>query len=137
MTEGIRKGTRDEVKIAEDQAREVSDGSGGDQVHSLVTGQILRDRKLCPLVMTRGRDSGVHVGLLTRYENGDAELLEARRLWAWAGPINTLNEVCSKGIERYRLSEPIPQIVILDARELIKVEERAIPSLTTSRWDNV
>ncbi len=125
-----RKATKTEEAIASDEA----------QTRSILTGEVLRERGLCPLVIVRARDSGVHVGWLARVGGGDVELLEARRLWQWQSPgkekARTLNEVATKGLEWARLSEPVPQIALLDACEVIPVSPDAAKSLTTSRWQS-
>ena len=89
------------------------------------------------LVLIRTRDAGVHVGILRELDRAgrSATLADARRLWRWRGA-NTLNEVATLGVaEEYtRLSQPVPEIVILDVCEVLPVAEAAVASLTTSRW---
>lgn len=121
-----RKATKAEQAIAEDQAAEQ---------HSLLTGELLKVKGLCPLVIIRSRDSGVHVGWLARYHDGDVELLDARRLWSWAGGRNTLNEVAREGITSGRISKAVRCIALLDACEVVPVSEAAAASLTVERWD--
>lgn len=120
-----RKATKTEEAIAGDEA----------QARSLLTGEVLREKGLCPLVITRSRDAGVHIGWLARYERGDVELLEARRLWRWSGGRNTLNEIARSGIEQGRISQAVPQLALLDVCEVLPVSESATPSLTKERWD--
>lgn len=120
-----RKATKAEESIAADEASE----------RSLLTGEVLKAKGLCPLVIIRSRDSGVHVGWLARYHDGDVELLDARRLWSWAGGRNTLNEVAREGITSGRISKAVRCIALLDACEVIPVAEAAAASLTTERWD--
>jgi hypothetical protein len=121
-----RRANKNEVAIAADEA----------QQRSLTTGEVLREKNLCPLVIVRARDSGVHVGWLAEYHDGDAMLLDARRLWGWGGGPRTLNEVAVDGAPQAKLSQPIKAIAILDACELVQVEtSAAAASLTTSRWE--
>lgn len=111
-----KKATKEEEAIAADEA----------QMRSLTTGEVLREKGLCPLVVVRARDSGVHVGFLARYHDGDAELLDARRLWQWQEGRHTLNEIAVQGAPaKSRISKAVPQIVILDACELIPVSDTA------------
>ena len=104
------------------------------QARSLYTGEVLREKKLCPLVVVRTRDAGVHVGLLAEYEGRRVELLDGRRIWRWHGA-NTLHEVAGKGISgACRVSEPLPHYSLPDVIEVLPVSESAAPSLTQSRW---
>lgn len=119
--------TRDERAVAGDEAQE----------RSILTGEVLRERGLCPLVVVRSWDSGVHIGLLARYDttNGDVELYDARRLHRWRGA-NTLHEVSLRGVAQdyTRLSEPVPLVAVPGVCEVIPVAPEAVANLTTSRW---
>ena len=126
MSPKSARANKTEVAIAADEA----------QQRSLTTGEVLREKGLCPFVIVRARDSGVHVGWLAEYHDGDAMLLDARRLWGWSGGPKTLNEVAITGAPKAKLSQPIKAIAILDACELVQVETaQAVESLTTSRWE--
>jgi len=121
-----KRANKAEVAIAADEA----------QQRSLTTGEVLREKGLCPLVIVRARDSGVHVGWLAEYHDGDAVLRDERRLWGWSGGPKTLNEIAVVGAPKAKLSQPIKVIAILDACELVQVEtSAAATSLTTSRWE--
>lgn len=91
--------------------------------------------KHAPLVVVRTYGAGVHVGLLIEQRGQEVTLADARRLWRWRGA-NTLNEVAAKGVsdDYTRLSEPVTQIGLLSALEVIPVAPEAEKSLTTSRW---
>jgi hypothetical protein len=106
------------------------------QVRSLRTGEVLRERGLCPLVLVRTRDAGVHVGLLADYDP-TAEVvtfLEGRRLWRWRGA-NTLHEVVTAGVsEQSAISEPVQGYEVQAVAEVLPVSDAAAPSLTRSRW---
>jgi len=130
---GGRKATQDEEAIAKDGAAE----TGPDVArHSLISGEALRAKGLCPLVMTRSRDAGVHIGYLARVHLGDVELIESRRLWSWTGQRHTLNEVALYGVVNARISEPIAQIALFDVCEIIPVTHEASKSLLSSRWQD-
>jgi len=122
-----KRANRAETEVASDAA----------QQRSILTGEVLREWQLCPLVLIRSWDAGVHVGLLARYDaqNGDVELLQSRRLWRWRGA-NTLHEVSLYGVsdEYTRLSEAVPHAAVTDVCEVIPVSDKAAPSLTRSRW---
>lgn len=119
-----RKATAAETAIASDEA----------QIHSLITGEVLRAKGLCPLVVVRTYGAGVHIGYLARIAGQEAELLEARRLWQWFGA-NTLNEVASEGVSgNVRLSKPLRQAALTSVIEVLPVSDAARASLTESRW---
>jgi hypothetical protein len=121
-----RAPTKSEKAVAKDEA----------QVRSLRTGEVLRERGLCPLVLVRTRDAGVHVGLLADYDP-TAEVvtfLEGRRLWRWRGA-NTLHEVVTAGVsEQSAISEPVQGYEVQAVAEVLPVSDAAAPSLTRSRW---
>lgn len=121
-----RAPTKAERAVAKDEA----------QIRSLRTGEVLRERGLCPLVLVRTRDAGVHVGLLADYDPVAevVTLLEGRRLWRWRGA-NTLHEVVTDGVaEQSALSQPVDGYEVQAVAEVLPVSERAAPSLTRSRW---
>lgn len=121
-----RSPTKTEKAVARDEA----------QVRSLRTGEVLRERGLCPLVLIRTRDAGVHVGLLADYDPVAevVTLLEGRRLWRWSGA-RTLHEVVTEGVaEESRLSQPVDGYEVHAVAEVLPVSTMAAPSLTRSRW---
>lgn len=105
------------------------------EVRSLETGELLRERGLCPLVLVRTYGAGVHVGLLARLDGQVCELLDSRRLWRWQGA-NSLSEAARKGVSKgyTRLSEPVPHAYLPTTIEVFAVSADAAESLTTSRW---
>lgn len=88
------------------------------------------------IVILRTRDAGVHVGVLKDFDRASrsATLADARRLWRWRGA-NTINEVSLRGVDQdyTRISEPVPEITVLDVCEVLPVAPEAAGSLTTSR----
>lgn len=121
-----KKANKGEVAAALDEALE----------RNLLTGEVLRERGLCPLVVVRCRGAGVHVGLLAESNPAarSVTLLDARRLWRWYGA-NTLSEVARDGISgAVRLARPVPQHALFDVAEVIPVSTAAAPSLIESRW---
>lgn len=64
-------------------------------------------------VLLRTENAGVHLGVLTSIENGEAILSDARRLWYWKGAF-TLSEVATKGVDvkgtRMAITVPIMQV---------------------------
>ncbi|MDP2270906.1 MAG: hypothetical protein Q8K32_09260 [Archangium sp.] len=121
-----RKATKSEEAIAQD--------STTPELFSLSTGEILRAKALCPLVIVRTYGAGVHVGYLARTDGQEVELLEARRLWSWQGA-NTLNEVALNGVAKSsKVAQPLPQARLHSVIETLPVSEKAAPSLLESRW---
>lgn len=117
--------TKEERAIAGDEA----------QIRSLSTGEVLREIGLCPLVVVRCYGAGVHVGHAARVVGTEVELLDARRIWRWTGRANTLHEMSRTGIAKdSRVSQPVKQILLSSAMEVLPVEEAAVSSLTTSNW---
>lgn len=87
------------------------------------------------IVVVRTYSAGVHIGELAKRAGKDVTLKNARRLWRWSGA-NTLNEVATKGVdESYtRLSEPVAEITLTEAVEIIACTKEAASNLTRSRW---
>ncbi len=122
----MRKASIIEENVANDEA----------QTRSLLTGEVLREKSLCPLVVVRTRGAGVHVGYLAKVDtmSRTVELLESRRLWRWYGA-NTLSEVALDGVSgAVRLAKPERSKPLFDVCELCEVSQKAAPSLTESRW---
>lgn len=62
-------------------------------------------------------------------------LADARRVWRWRGA-NSLHELSLRGAakEYTRISEPVEQILLLDAIEVIPCTAEAEKNLRQSRW---
>ena len=86
-------------------------------------------------LIVRTFSAGVHVGVLKKRAGTDVTLTDARRVWRWSGA-NTLNEMSVKGVsEEYsRISEPVPEITLTQAIELLPCSPEAAANLTRSRW---
>lgn len=80
--------------------------------------------KLGPEVLVRTYSAGVHVGSKELVDGKTVHLSNARRLWSWKGAF-TLNAVAVKGVDRpgSRISCAVPEIILLDAIEVIPVAE--------------
>ncbi len=84
-------------------------------------------------VLVRTFTAGVHMGYLKSCVGTAVELTESRRLWRWNKAF-TLNEVSQKGCaEESRISEPVPEILLTQAIEVIPCSKIAIPNLRRSR----
>jgi len=84
-------------------------------------------------VVVRTFSAGVHMGYLRACVGTAVELTEARRLWRWNKAF-TLNEISQKGCgEESRISEPVPEILLTQAIEVIPCSEIATTNLRRSR----
>ena len=83
----------------------------------------------------RGYASGVHFGTVSAHEGRQVTLTEARRLWRWhtGGKSKgvSLSGVAVNGIDsKQSVVEPtVPEMVLLDAREIIPASEASIASI--------
>jgi len=74
-------------------------------------------------VIVRGDRSGVFAGYLAKRNGLEVTLHEARRLWYWDGAAS-ISQIAMSGIskpENCKFPEPVAEIVILDAIEVIPV----------------
>jgi len=84
-------------------------------------------------VIVRTYSAGVHTGYLRACVGTAVELTEARRLWQWTEAF-TLNEVSQKGCgEESRISDPVPEILLTQAIEVIPCSEIGAKNLQRSR----
>lgn len=88
-------------------------------------------------VVIRTYSAGVHTGVLVSRKDREVVLKDARRIWRWGGA-NTLNEVSQKGInnEYSRISEPVPEILLTEAVEVLPCSDEARDNLMQSRWSS-
>lgn len=81
----------------------------------------------------RCKDAGVHMGVVKAINGRSVLLHDARRLWSWTERF-TLNEVANKGAgPDSRISEPVAEIMLLEACEVILVDKVAIQNLQHTR----
>lgn len=92
-------------------------------------------KKTHRVVVVRTYSAGVHIGEIVKRTGKEVTLKNARRLWRWRGA-NTLNEVATRGVDQThsRISEPVDEIVLTEAIEIIPCDAAAISNLTKSRW---
>ena len=85
-------------------------------------------------VIVRTYSAGVHIGSVKSREGKEVVLTGARRLWKWAGAF-TLNEVSKNGVNRKdsRISEPVDEILILEAIEIIPISKGVDLSTTEAK----
>lgn len=86
-------------------------------------------------VLVRTYSAGVHCGIISEEEGETLVLLDARRIWRWRGA-NTLNELSQNGADQEwtRISEPVPELKLTNAIEIIPCSSEARKNLTNSRW---
>lgn len=87
------------------------------------------------LVLVRTHSAGVHVGTLIDQSGTEVRLRNAMRIWRWRGA-NTLHELALHGADTSwsRISEPVSEIILTQAIEIISVADGAAETLTTPRW---
>ena len=79
----------------------------------------------------RGDRSGVFFGKLGSRNGQEVEIVEARRLWYWSGAAS-LSQLAAEGVKDPRnckFTVTVPQIVILDAIELIPCAKEAVENI--------
>lgn len=86
-------------------------------------------------VIIRTYSAGVHCGTLIESSNTAVLLRDARRIYRWRGA-NTLNELSLRGAakEYTRISEPVEEITLTQAIEIIPCTQLAQDNLSESRW---
>ena len=88
-----------------------------------------------PFVVVRTFSAGVHCGVLEARKGKEVTLSSARRIWRWQGA-NTLHEISLRGVdfEYSRISEPVAQIEITEAIEVLYATPASAANLRQSRW---
>lgn len=85
-------------------------------------------------VIVRTFSAGVHCGTLVSRDGREVVLKDARRIWRWNGA-NTLNELALRGAaENSRISEPVAEILVTEAIEVIACADAGRENLSSSRW---
>lgn len=80
-----------------------------------------------PYVIIRTYSAGVHAGYLKEHSGKEVRLLNARRLWKWAGAF-TLSEIAVNGVNKpdeCKFSCEVPVITLTEAIEIIPCTEKA------------
>ncbi len=84
--------------------------------------------------LIRTYSAGVHVGTVVHMNGREVTLGDARRIWSWSGR-NTLSEISLHGVgDGSRVSEPVPEILLTEAIEVIPCSYTARENLSSSRW---
>lgn len=90
-------------------------------------------------VIVRCKDAGVHAGYLVKHKDREVHLKYARRLWRWWG--KTLSGLATEGSfapEKCKYANPVSEIILLDACEIIPCTEEGRRSILedVSEWVN-
>lgn len=101
-------------------------------------GQVSGGAKPCgqlgKYVVVRTYSAGVHIGVLRERAGKEVVLGDARRLWSWSGAL-TLNEVATAGVgSGTKIAEPVPEISLTEAIEIITCTEGAEKNLRAAKW---
>lgn len=82
-------------------------------------------------VIVRCRDAGVHYGTYAGHQGREVRLTKSRRLWWWkAAQGISLSAVAEHGVAgESRIADTVPQIVLLDACEIIACSPKAAASI--------
>lgn len=87
----------------------------------------------------RTQAAGVHVGEIVSRKGRTIKLRNAVRVWRWRGA-NTLHEMALHGIDSAaksgytRVSEAVPEIVLLDALEVIYCTSSVAEQIIAAGW---
>ncbi len=88
-------------------------------------------------VLIRTYSAGVHFGTLAKVSKSHKRVVlnTARRIWSWKGA-NTLHEISLRGIDKdgSRVSEPVHEIVLTEAIEILPLTAEAQASLAACGW---
>ena len=75
----------------------------------------------------RTYSAGVHAGYVKQQNGKEVTLINARRLWKWAGAF-TLSEMAVNGVSKpseCRFATTVPEIILTEAIEIIPCTEKA------------
>lgn len=86
-------------------------------------------------VIIRGDRSGVFFGVLAEKNGQEVKLTDCRRLWYWSGAAS-LSQLAVEGVKNpddCKFTVTVPEIVILDAIEIIPCSDKAVEVITSTR----
>ena len=82
------------------------------------------------LVVVRTYSAGVHCGTLSARKGQEVSLVNARRIWSWSGALS-LHEVAVRGISGGKVSVVVPEILLLQAIEVIAMAPEAMAKISS------
>ena len=80
----------------------------------------------------RTYSAGVHAGYVKERNGKEVTLVQARRLWKWAGAF-TLSEIALNGVgkpDECKFTVTVPEITLTEAIEIIPCTDKAYQSIT-------
>ena len=84
-----------------------------------------------PYVVVRTYSAGVFAGYLESREGKEVKLIDARRIWYWAGAAS-LSELAQRGTSKpaeCKFPCPVDEVVLTEAIEILSVTEAAQKSI--------
>jgi small nuclear ribonucleoprotein (snRNP)-like protein len=69
-------------------------------------------------VLIRTYSAGVHIGTLEHYDNMEAHLTDALRLWKWEGGGLSLSAVANQGVKKARIDRTV-EVYLTNVIEII------------------
>ena len=89
------------------------------------------------LVMVRTYSAGVHYGYLKERNGKEVTLLNAVRVWYWSGAAS-LSQLSQEGSNKpndCKLAIEVPEILLMEAIEIIPISEKASVNLNSiKKW---
>lgn len=89
------------------------------------------------LVMIRTYSAGVHYGYLKERNGKEVTLLNATRVWYWSGAasLSQLSQEGSTKPTECKFSIQVPEILLLEAIEIIPISEKALTNFNSiKKW---
>lgn len=86
-----------------------------------------------PIMMVRTFSAGVFYGEMVKREGKEVIMRNARRVWYWDGAAS-LSQLAQSGTskpENCKFPEPVTEVILTEAIELIAVTEKALESLNS------
>jgi hypothetical protein len=87
--------------------------------------------KIGDYIICRAYSAGVFAGFLEKREGREVTLKNARRLWYWSGAAS-LSQLACEGVSRpesCKFPMEVPEVLLLEAIELLPVSEKAQKSI--------
>jgi len=88
-------------------------------------------------VIVRTYSAGIFAGTLTRKEDKEVELKNARRIWYWEGS-SSLSELAEKGTskpDKCKFPCKVDRVILMEAIEILSVTEKAELSIrSVKEW---
>jgi hypothetical protein len=102
-----------------------------------VVGKVTNTEGL-PFCIIRCFSAGVHCGFLKEKNGDEVVLVNARRIWKWAGAAE-LNQLSQQGVKRpkeCRISVTVPETTIKGWIEIVPTSEKAKKSIDgVAEWE--